>query len=50
MDRFINTITDTISTLFGKICQGHVVVSVAVRVKACFCTRGLLGCAIRRDV
>ena len=31
MDRFINTITGTISTLFGKICRGNVVVGLAIR-------------------
>jgi hypothetical protein len=30
MDRFNNTITGTISTLFGKVCQGNVVVGLAI--------------------
>jgi hypothetical protein len=31
MDRFIDTITGTISTLVGKVCQGNVVVGLAIR-------------------
>ncbi|MCC6124894.1 MAG: hypothetical protein IT426_08030 [Pirellulales bacterium] len=31
MDRFIDTITGTISTLFGKVCRGNVVVALAIR-------------------